>query len=183
MYRVHWLDPDWETKWGLGFATWRSNDKTYVGHGGSCPGYRSHLNIEPQGSVATIFMSNAGGVNSGNFTGRAQDMVGPAIAAALDTGQVTEPLDTELERYVGTYDESPWWGETAVVIWKGKLSLVSLPTDDPLESLTQLEHITGHAFRRVRDDGSLGEEIRFDVGPDGRATRMWRHSNASPRVR
>ena len=34
-----------------------------------------------------------------------------------------------------------------------------------------------HRFRRLRDDGELGEEIRFEVGPDGTATRLFRHSN------
>jgi hypothetical protein len=40
-----------------------------------------------------------------------------------------------------------------------------------------------HTFRRLRDDETLGEEIRFDIGPDGRATRMWQHGNFSPRIR
>jgi CubicO group peptidase (beta-lactamase class C family) len=182
MYRVHWLDPDWDTKWGLGFATWRNDDKTYVGHGGSCPGYRSHLSIEPMGKVATVFMSNAGGVNSGLFTRRAQEIMGPAIAATLDTNHVEQATDASLEIYAGTYDESPWWGESAVVLWKGSLAVLSLPTDNPLESLTELRQTGEHTFRRVRDDKTLGEEIRFDIGPDGRASRMWQHSNFSPRV-
>jgi CubicO group peptidase (beta-lactamase class C family) len=183
MYRVHWVDPDWEAKRGLGFGTWRANDKTYVGHGGSCPGYRSHLNLQPDDKIATIFMSNAGGVNSNRFTARAQEIMGPAIKAALDTNHTEEPADPALATYTGTYDEAPWWGESAVVIWKGKLAVFTFPTDDPLESMFELTQVGEHRFQRVRDDGSLGEEVQFDVGPDGRATRMWRHSNFSPRVR
>lgn len=183
MYRVHWLDPDWETKWGLGFSTWRADDKTYVGHGGSCPGYRSQLAIEPKGKVATIFMANASGVNSGLFARRAQEIVGPAIAEAVDTSaQHSEPADAELDIYTGTYSAAPWGGEMAVLVWEGNLAILSLPTEDPLESMIELEKTGEHTFRRVRSDETLGEEIRFDIGPDGRALRMWRHSNYDLRV-
>ena len=182
MYRVHWLDPDWETKWGLGFSTWRADDKTYVGHGGSCPGYRSQLNIEPKGKVATIFMANAGGVNSGLFARRAQEIMGPAIAEAVDTSKKAKAPDAALEIYTGTYSAAPWGGELAVLVWKGNLATLSLPTDNPLQSMIELRKTGEHTFHRVRDDKSLGEEIRFDIGPDGKASRMWRHSNFDLRI-
>jgi CubicO group peptidase (beta-lactamase class C family) len=183
MYRVHWVDPDWETKWGLGFATWRTNDKTHVGHGGSCPGYRSSFSLDPKAMIAAILMANASGVDAGKFTARAQSIVGPAVAAAVDTTTEEEPTDPALAIYTGTYDLSPWWGESEVFLWKGKLAVVSLPTDDPLEDLMKLERTGEHRFRRVRDDESLGEEIRFDLGPDGSVLRMWQHSNFQPKIR
>ena len=186
MQRVHWVDTDWEAKRGLGFGMWRSNGKTYVGHGGSCPGYRSHFNLDPEDRIATIFMSNAGGVNSSLFTRRAQEIVGPALADAQsqnDQAPSTDSVSEEsLDIYLGTYDEAPWWGESAVIVWKGELAVVSLPTDNPLGSMIRLKKTGEHTFRRVRDDDSLGEEIRFDIGPDGRAHRMWRHGNVVPRV-
>ena len=183
MYRVHWVDPDWEAKWGLGFATWRSDDKTYVGHGGSCPGYRSSLSIDSKNKIAAVFMSNASGVNSGMFTRVAHRIVAPAVVAAVDTATQEEPTDRSLAMYTGTYDLSPWWGETEVILWKGKLAIVSLPTEDPMDDLTELERTGEHTFRRVRDDDSLGEEIRFEVGADGTVSRMWRHSNFRPKIR
>jgi CubicO group peptidase (beta-lactamase class C family) len=182
MHRVHWVDPDWETKWGLGFATWRSDDKTYVGHGGSCPGYRSSFSLDPIGKLAAVHMANASGVDAGSFTTMAHRILGPAISAAADTASVEEPTDPALEMYTGTYDLSPWWGESEVILWKGKLAVVSLPADNPLEALTRLEQTGEHTFRRIRDDDSLGEEIRFDVGPDGTVLRMWQHSNFRPRI-
>jgi hypothetical protein len=48
--------------------------------------------------------------------------------------------------------------------------------------MIELEKTGEHIFRRVRSDDTLGEEIRFDIGPDGRASRMWRHSNYDVRV-
>jgi CubicO group peptidase (beta-lactamase class C family) len=181
MYRVHWVDPDWETHWGLGFATWRSGDKTFVGHGGSCPGYRSSLNIQPDGKIAATVMVNSSGVNTGRFTSQAQAIMAPAIKAALDTSSEAKSMDPELEIYLGTYSELPWTGEVAVVPWKGSIALLSLPTTSPLSGLVKLKKVGDHTFRRVRDDGELGEEIVFDV-EDGQAVRVWRHSNFSPRV-
>lgn len=181
MYRIHWVDPDWETRWGLGFATWRENDKTYLGHGGSCPGYRSQLSIQPDTKVAVAVMTNASGVNAGLFARRAQQLLGPAIAAALDTTASPEPADTSLARYTGTYDESPWWGEAAVLVWKGQLAVLSLPTDDPQDGLMRLEKTGEHTFRRIRSNDELGEEVRFEVAPDGRVVRMWHNNNYSPK--
>ena len=48
--------------------------------------------------------------------------------------------------------------------------------------LTKLKKTGEHLFRRVRDDGSLAEEWRFDIGDDGKAVRVWSHSNFRPRV-
>jgi len=183
MQRVHWVDPDWETTWGLGFVVYQQDDETFVGHGGSCPGYRSNLQIQTDHRVAAIFAANANGVDPGAFTRRAYEILAPALAAAADTAQEGTPPNAEFAKYVGAYSEMPWGGEVAVIPWKGGIAMVYLPTDDPLGDLMELKHVRDHTFRRVRKDKTLGEEIRFDVGPDGRATRVWQHSNFSPRIR
>lgn len=183
MHRVHWVDPDWETTWGLGFGVYRGGGKTFVGHGGSCPGYRSNLQLETTERIATVFASSANGVNASAFTRQAYAIMAPALKAAADTAHAAAATPDSLRAYVGTYSELPWGGETAVVLWKGSIAMLGLPTDNPMDALTELRPTGPHTFRRVRDDGELGEEIRFDVGADGRATRMWQHSNYSPRVR
>jgi CubicO group peptidase (beta-lactamase class C family) len=181
MYRVHWVDPSWKTTWGLGFAVSRIDDKTYVGHGGSCPGYRSHITIDPESEMAGISMSNAGGVDAGLFARRAVEIVGAAVAEALDAERKPAASDPSLALYVGTYDDAPWGGETAVVLWKGGLAAVGFPADDPMDELVELRKTGPHTFRRVRRDKKLGEEVRFEVGTDGRVSRMWWHSNYSMR--
>jgi hypothetical protein len=40
-----------------------------------------------------------------------------------------------------------------------------------------------HRFRRARADGTLGEEVVFEMGADGTPTRMLHHSNYAVRVR
>lgn len=183
MQRVHWVDPDFGTHWGLGFSVWRDGDKTFTGHGGSCPGYRSQLLMHPQTKVAAVFLANAM-VNSGGYAQRMYDIIAPAVAFATDTTRKPPTRDATLQRYLGSYDDAPWGGETAVVEWEDGLALLSLPTMNPVRDLMKIRKVEGaeHTFRRVRRDGSLGETIRFELGPDGKAIRYWQHNNPSPRL-
>ena len=193
MHRVHWLEPDGDTTYGLGFSVWQSDGDTFVGHGGSCPGYRSHLLLRPRDKVATAFMTNGQGVNSRRFAQTAYDIVAPALRKAAGNpdggapaggaapGTVDAAADREaLMRFTGTY-QRPLGGESAVLIREGDLHVLPLPTDDPLDALTRLRHIEDGTFRRVRDNGDLGEEFRFEELPDGRML-MWRNDNYSIRA-
>lgn len=38
-------------------------------------------------------------------------------------------------------------------------------------------------FRRIRDDKSLGEVIRFERNAAGKVTKMWQHSNYSEKLK
>jgi len=182
MHRVHFIDPDFETTYGLGFSVWRSDNKTFVGHGGSCPGYRTQILLKDDEKTATVFMSNALGVNSQQFAQRMYDIVGPVIASAVKGTEKPKEPDPELRRYVGTYNAS-FGGEIAVVLWQDGLAMLSLPTMDPMRGLTKLKKEGEHAFRRIRKDEVLGEAIVFEMGPDGRPTRFIWNSNYYPRVK
>ena len=191
MHRVHWSEPDGNTTYGLGFSVWKSDDDTFVGHGGSCPGYRSHLLLRPQDKVATAFMTNGQGVNSRQFAQTAFDIVAPALQAAAKRAEADSPMEEAmarigtvtgpayLQRYTGTY-QRPLGGESEVLMWEGSVQVLSLPTNNPLSSLTRLRHIEDGTFRRVRDNGDLGEEFIFEEMPDG-SMRMWRNDNYSVR--
>jgi CubicO group peptidase (beta-lactamase class C family) len=194
MQRVHWVDPDFETTWGLGFSVWRSENKTFVGHGGSCPGFRTHLLLKPDEKIATITMANALGVNPQAWAQRAYEVMAPAIKAAARSGGATPvaatgsspapvaTYDASLDRYLGTYGSS-FGGEIAVVRWEDGISTLGLPTANPLQALTKLRKTGEHTFRRVRRDEALGEEIVFEMGADGKPTRFRWHNNFYARVR
>ncbi len=182
MQRVHWTDTDWRTTWGLGFTVWRNKDKTFVGHGGSCPGYRTQVSLQTDDKIATIFMANALGVSPQPFTMRMYEMVAPALAAAKATPGGGKQPDPAFAKYYGAYEQS-FGGETAVFPWEDGLAIVSFPTSDPLQDLAKLKYLSGDTFRRVRDDGQLAEEIVFETNPRGEVTRFKRNSNYSPKVR
>lgn len=190
MQRVHYMDPDWEVSWGLGFRITRRGDQTFVGHGGNCPGYQSNFELHMDDKIGTIVMTNAN-VNPSNFTRRAYEIIAPAVkaaqkeAGATSGGQTasTDDDDVELDIYVGAYDQYPWGGERQVIRWKGSLAMVNFPTADPMEDLVRLKHIEGHTFQRIRSDESLGEELTFEVDSRGEVVRLWQHGNYDPRIR
>jgi hypothetical protein len=182
MHRVHWVDPDLDTMWGLGYSVWRSDGKVFVGHGGSCPGFRTQLLLKPDEKIATIFMANAQGVNTTEFAQRMYDIVAPAIKAATKPApsEPSRPKE-DLTKYVGNY-ETGFAGEMAIIEWENGLAALSLPTMDPVRGLVKLKKVDEHRFRRIRRDEALGEELVFEMGADGRAARMIWNSNQYRRV-
>jgi hypothetical protein len=183
MHRVHWVEPDFETLWGLGFSVWKSGEKMFVGHGGSCPGYRTQILLMPQERIATVFLSNAQRVAARQWTQRLYDIVAPAVRAAVKEKEKAKAPDPAMRRYAGTYSAQPWAGEIAVLPWEEGIALLDLPTMDPVKDLEKLKKVGENTFRLIRKDETLGEEIVFEMGPDGKAARFTRHSNFSVRIR
>lgn len=211
MHRVHYVDPEFETFRGLGFSVSRRGDQTFVGHGGSCPGFRSQLDLQTDDKIAVVFMANAM-VSAGKFTRGIYGLVSDAIVAAADghddvtedrdggeadhsdldgarsedqRGEGHDPSDRdapELGDYLGTYSSQPWGSETAAVRWKGGLALMSLPTDDPVEALTRLGHDGGDVFYVVRSDGERGHDVIFQRDATGRVESYSQHGNYSRRI-
>jgi len=182
MQRVHYMDPGWETTWGLGFSLRRRDGVTFVGHGGSCPGHQTSLQMENGDKIATIAMTNAM-VSAGSFTQRAHEVMAPAIKEALENPDEGEATPAEFKQYVGAYDSYPWGGESQVIPWKGGLATVGFPTQNPLGGISRLKHVEGHTFQRILDDGELGREVTFELDEDGGVVRMWTPENSSERVR
>ncbi len=180
MQRVHWTNPDWSTTWGLGFAIYKGSDgNTWVGHGGSCPGYRSTLQINLKTKRAFSVMINASGTNPNKYM--------KGINAIMNKmGTTKKDLDNEasekLKEYVGYYDSSPWWGETYISTFNGKLVSLGLPSEEPVESMTFYKHVDGDIFRRVRKDKTLGETLTFMRDQDGKIIKIERHGNFSSKI-
>lgn len=175
MQRVHWVDPDFNTYWGLGFSVRNNNGEKVVGHGGSCPGYRTALSLTPGEELSIIVMMNAM-ENPGKY--------GNEIVKILKKakGKKKEKDAPNLSSYVGTYNNQPWSSEAQVVEWYGKLAVLYLPASNPSEGMVLLEHEEGDTFRRVRSNDQPGEEVRFEKNAAGKVTRMWRHSNSAKKL-
>jgi CubicO group peptidase (beta-lactamase class C family) len=178
MQRVHWVDPDWKTTWGLGFSVSEVDEQTVVGHGGSCPGFRSTLSIDPNKKQAFIIMINAQGVSPDKYATGMRDILKKATDKAKQ-----EKAAVDLEAYAGHYDAQPWWGETVFLPWQGKLAVFGLPSENPAKGLTLLKHIENDTFRRLRKDETLGEEVVFERDVTGKVVRMWQHSNYQNKIR
>jgi len=179
MQRVHYTDPNWNTTWGLGFSVYQYEGKTIVGHGGSCPGYRSVLLLNTKEKMAVSVMINAGGTNPGHY---GQELMN--ILAKFNAEESTDlPDSASLEDYAGIYNQQPWWSESLISPWKGKLVFLGLPAENPTQSMTFYKYIAPDIFKRIREDDATGEEIAFEREASGKVLRYVHHSNYYYRIK
>ena len=173
MQRVQFLDPDWKTAYGLGFAVLNVNGNTFVGHGGSCPGYLTSLLMDNKEKLAIIIMINAQGESTRKYGNAIYDI----LKKAVSPGNTPAKDSLDLNVYAGNYDEYAFGSETVVFTWKGKLGMLDLRSVDPANDMFLLKHVAGDTFRRIRKDDALAEEFRFERDKDGKVIRMWAPSN------
>ncbi len=173
MQRVQWMDPDGKLIWGLGFGILQKNGINYVGHGGSCPGYRTSLTLSPKNKIAVSIMINAQGTEPEKYALSIFEI----LNKAKDVTD-TSTINIDLEAYAGNYDGYAWGGEDVVLPWKGKLALFDSPSDNPAKTMQLFKYVSNDTFRRVRkDDDSLGEELRFERDSNGKVVRLLHNDN------
>ena len=184
MQRVHFPASDWSEARGLGFRVWRSGDRTFVGHGGDCPGFRTAILLQPDDRIATIFLANAGGVANERFAQRIYEIVTPAILGAAAGEPMLAAVGGSLGAFTGSYDYAPWGGEMLVFQWEDGLAFIDLPNTDPRAEIARLRAVPGRpgSFRRVRKDGALGEPIDFKRDANGRVIGAVRWNNPLPKM-
>lgn len=179
MQRVHWVDPDWETTWGLGFSVTHADDMTVVGHGGGCPGYITDFLMVPKQKLAVIVLTNAGDGPAGRSAMNILMTIGPALKT-LETPVEDDRPDFSM--YEGNYESRPWGGEVAVRQWGDELAVIDIPDDDLKESIIKLEFDGDHTFTRLADDGDRREPWVFELDKDGKTSRIFRHSTYLTRI-
>lgn len=185
MQRAHWTSPELDQYWGLGFAVGKNDDDVFAAHGGSCPGYRTDFYTIPAKKQAAIVMANASGTDVGKIGQRLLEIFRPVMkdAEAIEEKKKADVVENDYSAYTGRYNATPWWGEELFFVWGNELASIGLPSENPIKEMDTYRKVGDHTFRRVRKDDSLAETIRFEIGPDGKATRYWQHSNAYPRMR
>lgn len=183
MQRPHSVIMGWRGAFGIGFSLRNLKGKTLIGHGGSCPGYRSQLYIDPDKGIGAVAMINAGGVNPGQVVERLLTILGSAVEKS-DKGDKDAKKDTAkvtLSDYQGIYDGQPWSDESYMMAWGDTLVSFSLSSNDPVKSMTKFKHIDGDTFARLRSDDSEAETITFLRDKDGKVSGRKSHSNVSPK--
>ena len=78
------------------------------------------------------------------------------------------------------------WGDTEFLVMNGELVMIDPTANDPKEALLKLIPTGKNKFKTVADTfnyGEIGEVISFELGPDGKATRMKIGENAAPRLK
>jgi CubicO group peptidase (beta-lactamase class C family) len=179
MQRVQFLDPDWSESWGLGFRVWRTADQTYVGHDGACPGYKTALTVRPASETAVVVMM------TGMLDASAR---ADAVFELLDKRKAAEAkqpdgvAEADLEAYAGLYSGQPWTDQIAIAPWAGGLAELALPSTSPAKGLSLLKPAGKDTFRRLREDGSDADLVRFVRDASGKVVRFQEFSSVHERV-
>jgi len=170
MHRVRVLENNWTRGNGLGFAVSRINGKTYVGHGGSLAGYKTHTYIDLEMRTGVVVLTNGDDSRPSHIAEKLMQTAGEAVAKAAQPVSKAPMWDPAWSRFAGLYRTI--WGDSEVVELNQRLVLVDPTVDDPAEH-QQLTPVGGGVFRlEGRTGGSaVGELVRFEER-DGRVTRM-----------
>ena len=179
MQRVQFTDPDWRVTWGLGFVVSRRGDRTYVGHGGDCPGYHTALQLRPDSETAVTAMAT-GSEGPGPYTAQIFQLLDKRQGAGF---RPPAPTAVDLTPFTGVYTSQPWGDEFVVVPWAGGLATLDLPSTTPADDLEFLKPKGGDVFRAIRASGGEMDEVRFLRDAAGRVTGITRFGNVSTRVR
>jgi CubicO group peptidase (beta-lactamase class C family) len=174
MHRVQYITPDRETSWGLGFVSYRNNGRNLVGHGGSCPGYRSSLMMDPAAKTAVVVAMNA--MDNPGLLAR---QIGALLAKRADAkpfdAPETGPVD--LSQYAGVYDGQPWGADFAIVPWSQGLAGLEADANDVSENLWRLKPLGNDRFRVVTDQGEERDVVTFHRKADGSISHLERFGN------
>jgi CubicO group peptidase (beta-lactamase class C family) len=98
MQRIQWASPDKRLTWGLGFFLHDSKNITYVGHDGSCPGYRTVIMLDPKKKLSISVMVNAQGQDVYKYTDAVFDLLNKSIP------EDTTMRNVDLSIYAGRYN-------------------------------------------------------------------------------
>jgi CubicO group peptidase (beta-lactamase class C family) len=188
MHRVHWLQPDWKSGWGLGFSIIHRDDRDLVGHGGWVAGYQTSFYFSPSEKVAVIALTNAddGHPYPGlpdSIVDHAFEWVATAIKKAATPATTPKKPDPAWQKYVGLY-RNPW-DDKQVLVLDDQLKMIEPTEADVSRSLATLVPLADHAhtFRIEggKPNGNHGELVVFELGKDGQVTRMKVGENYSDR--
>ncbi len=178
MHRVQFLNPNWTTAWGLGWAVWQRDGKTVNGHGGWVDGNRTQIMFIPEDKVGVIVLTNSDDGEPGFLARHILDYMGPVLVETFREPEPETPYDPAWEQYVGTYVEpGPYYTEILILNRQLIRSTLSYPPeDDPDSEVIRLKPEGPHTFREMRPNGN-GELLVFEYDDAGKIYRVKVGSN------
>ena len=165
MHRMQWMLPNWKAGWALGFSTYRQGDATFIGHGGSYPGYITSMRISPADKIGIIVLTNAVDGKAGTVARQAFELIAPALRKANAKTKAVPVVDRDQDRFVGRYRSL--WDDVQILPDEGGLVIVDPENDDLKESLYRLVPIGDGSYFKEANDPSNTEDhkivkFRFD---------------------
>ena len=152
MHKVSWDDELSSVTRGLGFGVYDFEGERWVGHGGSCPGYRSQLYLNPEMGISYSVMINSSGTNPGKYIQGIHQILKKVTLKK-------EKLSNKFKEIEGIYIAQPWGSETYIQSWGNHLALLRMPSDSP--ELTLYKKVEIDVFKRILKNGELGEKLEI----------------------
>jgi len=170
MQRVQWIHPDWQSSEGLIFELRRVGQIVHVGKGGTCPGYRSQIEMLPSQKLGVIVLANGYDTEVLSYANQILAVLYPAIGKAVEKTKPQPAADPSWSKYVGTYS----WKhvDTEILIVDGQLTMISPDAANAWESRVKLTPVGPDIFRQ-NGGANNGELIKLDLDGNGIATRFW----------
>lgn len=170
MQRAQWMHPDWQSSEGIIFELRRVGQTVYVGKGGTCPGYRSQIEILPSQKLGVIVLANGYDTEVLSYANEILTVLGPVIGKALEKPKSQPVADPSWSKYVGIYT----WkhSDTEILIIDGQLTMISPEATSAWESRVKLTPVGPETFRQNGGPNN-GELLKFEVDQNGVATRFW----------
>jgi CubicO group peptidase (beta-lactamase class C family) len=168
MHAANWINPDWQSGWGIGFQIQRIGDQIAVGHSGGVQGFTTNITMIPKLKIGVAIFTNTN-TEPAEFAREALGTLIPAIQHAQER-QRPEPAPAPAgwQKYVGVYRDP--FGRSQVRIRHNQLQLVSADEVDakPIELIPEEEN----KFR-MKSGPSSGELLVFELDSTGKVTSMW----------
>ena len=194
MQRVHWVDPDWKTTWGLGFVVSQGEGGTEVGHSGGCPGFITNFVMVPKTKTAAIALTSAGDGPAHLATAAMLSTIGKAVKGAQGDGKTSGKTEAEesdkaasktatkidLADYAGNFGGTVWGGETLVRVWADQLAATRVPSDELV--VAKLKHVSEDTFVRLTDEGEEREQWHFKRNKSGSVSALKIHGSVVPKL-
>lgn len=170
MQRARWMRPDWQSSEGLIFELRRVGQLVYVGKGGTCPGYRSEIQMLPAEKIGVIVLANGYDTDVLSYADEMLSVLGPVIAKATEQPRLAPVADPAWSKYLGTYT----WkhSDSQILVVDGQLTMISPEAANAWHSRVTLTPVGPGTFRQ-NGGANDGELLKFNIDPSGLAMRFW----------
>ena len=172
MHRPHFLLPDWSQGWGLGWRLTRNDAGARIDHGGSLPGYKSSLLLDPSSRVAVILLMNADDGPRELSAGILKLVAEPIRKAAATSSAISTGTPADFARFAGPYRDRS--GEQIVVLAvAGGLQLLDPEAADIEVGAAMLRPTGPTSFVTESPPGSItravASRVQFTLDESGQA--------------